>query len=64
MKKLALDVAGPERVTTGCLRVNAIENALPPIPEVGLIEDGYRFVGSDPADPASWKEVGSSAEIK
>jgi hypothetical protein len=64
VKKLTLDVAGPEGVTAGCIRVNAIENALPPIPEVGLIEDGYRFMGGDPADPASWKEVGGSADIK
>ena len=64
VKKLALNVAGPEGVTTGCLRVNAIENALPPIPEVGFIEDGYRFMGGDPANPASWREVGGSADFK
>jgi hypothetical protein len=35
-------------------------NVLPPAPGVqpGVTEDGYRFKGGDPADPANWEKVG------
>jgi len=26
-------------------------------PEIGLVQDGYRFKGGDPADPANWEQV-------
>lgn len=30
-----------------------------PGPQVGVIEDGYRFKGGDPKDPANWEQMGS-----
>jgi hypothetical protein len=29
----------------------------PAAPEVGAIEDGYEFLGGDPANPSNWREV-------
>lgn len=31
----------------------------PAAPQVGAIEDGYRFLGGDPANPNSWQQVGA-----
>lgn len=41
----AVDAPEAESVTT------------PSAPQVGVTEDGYRFLGGDPADPASWERV-------
>ena len=30
-----------------------------PAPAVGTVEQGYRFMGGDPANPSSWQPVGS-----
>lgn len=32
-------------------------------PAIGTIEDGYRFMGGDPADPRSWQPAGSTGAI-
>lgn len=32
--------------------------AAPPLPKVGVVEDGHQFLGGDPSDPKSWKAVG------
>lgn len=29
-------------------------------PQIGAVEDGYQFVGGDPKNPASWKQIGGS----
>jgi hypothetical protein len=31
--------------------------ATPKAPKVGTVEDGYMFLGGDPADPKNWKKV-------
>lgn len=31
--------------------------APPKKPKIGIVEDGYRFMGGDPADPKNWKPV-------
>lgn len=36
--------------------------AAPPPPQPGQIEDGYRFVGGNPADPNSWQPVGGAGQ--
>lgn len=33
------------------------ESNAPLVPEIGAIEDGYRFLGGNPNDPASWEKV-------
>ena len=48
---------GPEGVTTGCIKVKAVEAIKLPAPEVGFIDDGYRFLGGDPSDPKRWEEI-------
>ncbi len=31
--------------------------ATPAVPQVGAVQQGYRFLGGNPADPASWQKV-------
>ncbi len=34
------------------------QSQFPNAPQIGAVEDGYRYRGGNPADPASWEQVG------
>ncbi len=46
-------INGPGAKTTNATQTQDAPKA----PEVGVVEDGYRFKGGDPADPNSWEKV-------
>jgi hypothetical protein len=47
-----------ERMKAGQSPFKTEGQAAPPKkPKIGIVEDGYRYVGGDPANPKSWKQV-------
>lgn len=38
-------------------RQSAPTNNAPALPQVGMVEDGYKFLGGDPADPKNWEKI-------
>lgn len=46
-----------EAVTEGSARPAITQQSGGNVPQVGVIEDGYRFLGGDPQSPESWEKV-------
>lgn len=38
-------------------QTGAAQPAAPAVPQVGTVQQGYKFLGGNPADPASWQKV-------
>jgi len=51
-------VVTPQGRTLRSHVTGAIKSAIPPPPQVGEVQDGYRFKGGNPADPNAWEAVG------
>lgn len=45
------------RLKNAPLETPAAPQAAAPGPQIGTVEDGYRFKGGDPADPANWEPI-------
>lgn len=49
---VVLDMVTPQSVTGGSTKEAPIGT-----PKAGAVEDGYRFIGGNPADPTSWEKL-------
>lgn len=53
---------GPQAPQSAQRQGASAAQATPGMPQVGAVQKGHRFLGGDPANPASWERVGAPAQ--